>query len=99
METIDWGQITPEGTDTNTNTFVYVYNHDLSSIEKVDRTIRFILGRLIYYDNHLPKDSNHRIKIDIRGQQINRETCDFIFHELKQKYPRPNSLEIEFIKI
>ena len=98
MEKINWGQITPEGADVNTNSFVYVYNHDLSSTEKVDRTIRFILGRLIYYDNHLPKDPNHNIKIDIRGQQIKSETCDFIIQELKKKYSRTNSLEIDFIK-
>jgi len=67
-------------------------------MEKVDRTIRFIIGRLIYYDNHLPKDPIHKIEIDIRGQQIENKTCDIIHQELKLKYSRPHALEIEFVK-
>ncbi len=98
MQTHDWGQVTPEGSNLNTNTFVYIYNHDLTSLEKVDRTVRFIIGRLLYYDNHLPKDAFHIVKIDIRGQQIKNETCDLIHNELKIKYSRPESLEINFIK-
>ncbi len=98
MQTLDWGQVTPESANLNTNTFVYVYNHDLTSMEKVDRTIRFIIGRLFYYDNHLPKDPIHKIKFDIRGQQIENKTCDIIHQELKLKYSRPHALEIEFVK-
>lgn len=98
MQTLNWGQVTPESANLNTNTFVYVYNHDLTSMEKVDRTIRFIIGRLFYYDKHLPKDPIHKIKIDIRGQQIGNETCDIIYQELKLKYSRPDALEIEFVK-
>lgn len=98
MQTNDWGQVTPEGVNLNTNTFVYVYNHDLTSKEKVSRTIRFIIGRLFYYDNHLPKAPIHKVKIDIRGQQVENETCDIMYQELKLKYSRPDSLEIEFVK-
>jgi hypothetical protein len=98
MQTLDWGQVTPESANLQTNTFVYVYNHDITSIEKIDRTIRFIIGRLIYYDSHLPKDPIHQIKIDIRGQQIENSTCEYIYKELKLKYSRPDALEIEFVK-
>ena len=98
MQTLDWGQVTPESANLNTNTFVYVYNHDLTSLEKVERTIRFIIGRLFYYDNHLPKDPIHKIKIDIRGQQIESKICDIIHQELKMKYSKPELLEIEFVK-
>ncbi len=98
MLTLEWGQVTPESANLNTNTFVYVYNHDLTTMEKVDRTIRFIIGRLFYYDRHLPKDPIHKIRIDIRGQQIRNEICDFIVRELELKYLKPDALEIEFIK-
>lgn len=54
MKTLEWGQVTPEGANADLNEFYYVYNHDLSSAEKIDRTIRFILGKLNYYDLHLP---------------------------------------------
>lgn len=98
MQTLDWGHVTPESANLNTNTFVFIYNHNLSSMEKVDRTIRFIIGRLFYYDKHLPNDPIHKVKIDIRGQQIENKTCDFIQKELKLKYTRSDALEIEFVK-
>jgi hypothetical protein len=98
MQTLAWGQITPEAANLERNEFVYVYNHDLASPEKVDRTIRFIVGRLNYYDKHLPKDPIHIIKIDVRGQQISDITCNNIEQELKTRYSRPNSITITVIK-
>ncbi|MBP8033680.1 MAG: hypothetical protein KAZ71_03720 [Bacteroidia bacterium] len=95
---LDWGQITPEGVNLNENEFLYVYNHDLSSSEKIDRTIRFIIGRLNYYDNHLPENPRHQIKIDIRGQSINNETCEFIVQTISQNYKKRNLLNIDFVK-
>jgi len=98
MQTLDWGIVTPESANLNTNTFAYVYNHDLSSSEKIDRTIRFIVCKLLYYDNHLPKDPINKVKIDIRGQQIGEESCGIILRGIKLKYPRPEALVIEFVK-
>src|SRR6187549_3280340 len=98
MQPLDWGQVTPEAANLERNEFVYVYNHDLTSSEKVDRTIRFILGRLIYYDNHLPKDPIHLLKIDARGQQISETVCDYIEQTIKIKYSQPNLLTIDIIK-
>lgn len=98
MATLDWGRVTPEAVNSDANEFFYIYNHDLTSTKKVDRTLRFILGRLVYYDRHLPKGPKHKIKIDIRGQQISDTTCEFIIQQLKNKYSRPELLEINFIK-
>ena len=98
METLDWGQVTPEAANIVNNEFVYVYNHDLSSTDKVDRTIRFILGRLNYYDTQLPKNPIHLIKIDARGQKISDTICDSIEQELKRRYSRPLSLTINIIR-
>jgi len=94
----NWGVITPEVADLGNNTFVYVYNHDLTSNVKIDRTIRFIVGRLLYYDIHLPEYHKNKIILDIRGQLIKDQTVDFITKEINQKYNQSNSLEIEFIK-
>jgi len=98
MPTIDWGHVTPESANLQTNTFVYVYNHDLSSPEKIDRTIRFILGRLNYYDQQLPENPIHIIKIDVRGQHVNSRDCDSILMQLKTLYIKPASISIEIIK-
>lgn len=98
MNTLDWGQVTPEAANIDRNEFVYVYNHDLSSADKIDRTIRFILGRLNYYDTQLPMHPIHLIKVDVRGQQVSDLTCDYIKSTLLKKYLRPDFLTIEIIK-
>lgn len=98
MQILDWGQVTPEAANIDKNEFVYVYNHDLSSPDKIDRTIRFIIGRLNYYDTQLPHDSKHIIKIDARGQQISESICELIHNEILTKYSRPNSLTVNIIK-
>ena len=98
MQTLDWGQVTPESANIDKNEFVYVYNHDLSSPDKVDRTIRFIIGRLKYYDTHLPNNPKHIIKIDARGQQINNLICDQIKNGILTQYSKPNYLIVTIIK-
>ena len=98
MQILDWGPVTPEGANLETNTLVYVYNHDLTSNDKVERTIRFILGRLFHYDRHLPLNPKHKVTLDIRGQHITNETCEFIYKELRRQYSRPDSLLIEYVK-
>ena len=97
MSVLDWGQVTPEGANTDVNEFYYVYNHDLSSVEKVDRTVRFIIGRLNYYDLHLPPNPRHVVRIDGRGQGITELTCDSIIREVKSRYSGPGSLTVEII--
>ena len=94
---LDWGKVTPEATLDGRDEYIYIYNHDLSGADKIDRTIRFIIGRLNYYDSHLPPIPKHSIKIDIRGQQINDKTCDFIIRNLKDKYKRPDFLNVSFV--
>ena len=96
--TLDWGQITPEGANIKTNEFLYIYNHDLSSIDKVDRTVRYIVGRLHYYDKHLPINPRHQIKIDIRGQEIDDVTCELIRQEISNNYKTDNFIRVDFIK-
>jgi hypothetical protein len=98
MEKLDWGQVTPEAVLDGTDEYIYIYNHNLSAQDKVDRTIRFIVGRLNYYDYHLPPNPKHSVKIDIRGQQISDETCSRIIKNLKDKYKRPDILRVSFVK-
>lgn len=98
MQTLDWGHITTDSFNFLTKSCTHVYNHDLSSAEKVDRTIRFILGRLFYFNLHLPADSRHSIFIDIRGQAISDFECERILKEIKTRYPKPDSLDIHIKK-
>ena len=98
METLDWGHVTPESANMERNEFTYVYNHDISSAKKIDRTIRFIVGRLFYYDRHLPASPKHIVKIDIRGQDISGATEEKIKGEIHSRYTCSNILIINFVK-
>lgn len=97
MEALDWGQITPESYNTATKVVTHVFNHDLSSDEKIDRTIRFITGRLHYFDHHLPEDSKHDIKIDVRGQQLSEKTPSFIQHQIITRYTGVSMVTVELL--
>ncbi|MRG48773.1 hypothetical protein GFS24_26930 [Chitinophaga sp. SYP-B3965] len=98
MEILNWGHVTPEAAKSSENEFYFIYNHDLSSADKVNRTIRFILGRLLHYDHHLPPNPIHVIKIDARGQEIDDAACHLIERTLKSRYPRPDALSITIVK-
>jgi len=98
MTETNWGNASPEGVNVQNNEFFYVYNHNLTSIEKINRTIRFIIGRLNYYDQHLPANPRHIIKFDLRGQNISNEACNYIKHSIDETYSRSEFLDIQFIK-
>jgi hypothetical protein len=68
MHFLDWGNVSPEAADVEKKEFYYIYNHDLSTGEKVERSLRFIIGKLNQYDKHLASNPVHIIKFEIRGQ-------------------------------
>jgi hypothetical protein len=98
MLNLDWGVVTPEASNEQNNEFTYVHNHDLTTADKVDRSIRFLIGRLNFYAIHLPENGFHHVKMDIRGQQITDLTCAKIEQLIKEKYVKPDSIEITFVK-
>ena len=98
MIELDWGAVTPEGADIKNNKFTYVFNHNLSSPANVKRTIRFIVGRLLFYDKHLPAIPKHEVKIDARGQHIDPTTSTFIVAEIRRLYISANLQEINIIQ-
>jgi hypothetical protein len=98
MEILDWGHVTPESANMENNEFTYVYNHDISSPEKINRTIRFIVGRLAYYDKHLPANPKHLVKIDVRGQDISEATEEKIKTEIHSRYTSSNILIINIVR-
>lgn len=97
MYTLDWGHITPESFNLATNDVTYVFNHDLGSEEKMERTVRFIIGRLQYYDLHLPAKPRHIVKIDARGQSLNKEHSTALQSQIESRYNKKNPLVVEII--
>ncbi len=75
-----------------------MFNHKLSSPAEVDRTIRFIAGRLLFYDKHLPTNPTHNVKIDARGLNLDHGTVTYIIEKVKEMYGRPNLQEVNIIQ-
>lgn len=98
MNELNWGVVTPESANLTKNVFKYVFNHKLSTPAEVDRTVRFILGRLLFYDKHLPADPKHDVKIDARGQNLDQSTVDHIVKSITQGYNKSNLRTIQVIQ-
>lgn len=98
MNKLDWGTVTPESTNLDKNVFTYVFNHRLSSPEEVDRTVRFIVGRLLFYEKHLPANPKHSVKIDARGQNVDQSIKALIAQRIRELYNKPNLQEIEIVE-
>lgn len=97
MYNLDWGAVTPEATNIITNEFLYIYNHTLRTGADIDRTIRFVVGRLRFYDVHLPPSATHRVKIDARGQEIPESTVNLLKNRISQLYDNPRLLSVDII--
>ena|ERR1700761_7370166 len=98
MNELYWGAVTPESANLADNAFTYVFNHKLSNPEEIDRTVRFVAGRLYYYDQHLPPNPVHDVKIDARGQNLDQSTVDHIVERITQLYNKPNLRAIKVIQ-
>lgn len=97
MYNLDWGGVTPEATNIITNECLYIYNHTLKTAVDVDRTIRFVVGRLRFYDVQLPPSARHRVKIDARGQGITEETVNLLKTSISRLYNHPKLLSVDII--
>ena len=69
IKRLDWGTVTADFVNESTNTVVHVCNHELGSEAAIDRTVRFLIGRIRWFDTYL-KPFRHEVKIDDRGQNI-----------------------------
>lgn len=88
---LDWGSVTPEFYNREKNTAVYIFNHWLVDEGNVDRTIRFVLGRIEWYKQYLPQGCGYEIVFDDRGQKVTEALRDKIVNSLS-KY----TLDIKF---
>lgn len=75
---LDWGVVTPEFYNNEDNIAVHVFNHLLEGKENLVNSNSFIIARLNWYARHLPAGCIQIIKIDDRGQNIDRSTRNFI---------------------
>jgi len=67
---LDWGAITPEGYNKESNELLHVFNIDASSRDNIQRCTIFIIGRVAWFNMHAPAGSSQKIMLDLRGQAL-----------------------------
>lgn len=67
---LDWAQATIEQYSDQHKAAVHVFNHDLSTNEAIDRTLRFAIGRARWFKRKLPPGSSQGAWLDDRGQRV-----------------------------
>ena len=79
---LDWGAATPEGYSQELREALHVFNFDLSTEAKLKRAIRFTIGRILWFDKHLPPGSHQKLLFDVRGQNIDLSEIGIIEEKL-----------------
>lgn len=67
---LDWGNATPEGYSKEKNNLLQIYNVDISSAEKIENCIIYVIGRIAWANKHFPKGTSQKIVFDLRGQPL-----------------------------
>lgn len=66
----DWGEIQSDGYNSAKNELVSVYNFDVASEEKINRSLILLVGKTIWIHMNTPKDTSQKVVIDLRGQPL-----------------------------
>lgn len=81
---MDWGAVTPEFSNEQTRSLVHVFNHELQDGASVERSLRFAVGRIRWYNAYLGNAfGRHEVVFDDRGQDIGADTRQYIRQKLK----------------
>lgn len=78
---LDWGAATAEFQNDDAKSAVHIFNHDLTSPERVDRAIRFARARLAWCALKLPGFSQE-VWYDEREQKVAPESKQKIKSEI-----------------
>lgn len=70
IKNMDWGVLTADIANSRTNTIVHIFNHDISTNVSIKRTIRLVIGRIIWFDQYLGQAFHHEVVIDDIGRSI-----------------------------
>jgi hypothetical protein len=79
---LDWGAATAEFQNDEGKTATHIFNHDLTTPERVDRAIRFAQARLAWCGRKMPGFSQE-VWYDEREQKVAPEAKQKIKSEVK----------------
>lgn len=91
---LDWGEVSPDLFSEEKNETVYVLNFDFLSQESRELAMDFTVGKILWYQKHLPNNCAHIIDLDLRGQdeikyelEIQDNWRDDVLKKIKQVAP------------
>jgi hypothetical protein len=97
---LDWGEVTPEGFDNNKNQALHVLNCFMQSPESRRLVLIYLIGRIVWFNKHLPPGCCHRIRIDTGGQFISVNVLnkwrEAALSKIRERLPAVQ-IEIEFL--
>lgn len=67
---LDWDPITVEGYNENKNEVTMVFNCDITTEDKSQEVIKYVVGRTIWCCKNVPNKAKITLSFDIRGQGI-----------------------------
>lgn len=62
--------MTPEGYDNVKNEIIHVFNFDISSTDKIEKCIIYVVGKVLWANKIIPKEVSQKIVFDLRGQPL-----------------------------
>jgi hypothetical protein len=66
---LDWGIATPDGFSVKDQQLLLVFNVDISSLVNIERSITFIIGRVLWF-NLQAIGTAQKVVFDLRGQPL-----------------------------
>ena len=91
------GSIKVDYWDAGTSTSFEAKNYNVQNSKGIYRLIRNVTGQLNYRVNHLPPGSTQVIYVDVRGQNISRETWNKITERISKKAIKGAKYEVRRI--
>jgi hypothetical protein len=67
---LNWNAITVEGYSELKNEAIMVFNCDITTDEKSNNVINYVVGRTAWCCQNLPKNIKIKLSFDIRGQGV-----------------------------
>jgi len=98
---LDWDEIIVEGYDEMLKEITMVFNCDISTLQKSQKVIKYVVGRTSWGYLNFPPNVAIRLSFDIRGQGVIISKSDFFKRNLLEIFNCigiKNSVFIDFLR-
>jgi len=67
---LDWGIATPDGFSEKDQQLLFIFNVDVSSTANIERTLVFVVGKVLWFNKQVPMGTEYKVVFDLRGQPL-----------------------------